>query len=71
MKIGKLIQQPTGYKAFIPDKFPPEEQIIFNDKIQRLHAKAVLMLGKLDGNYPPLELNMVILQAVFVIKSIF
>lgn len=49
MKIGKLIQQPTGYKAFIPGKFPPEEQIVFSNKTQQLHAKAALMLGKLDG----------------------
>lgn len=49
MKIGKLVQQSTGYKAFIPDKFPPEEQIILSNKTQQLHAKAVLMLGKLDG----------------------
>lgn len=49
MKIGKLVQQTTGYKAFIPDKFPPEEQIILSNKTQQLHAKAVLMLGKLDG----------------------
>lgn len=49
MKIGKLVQQATGYKAFIPDKFPPEEQIILSNKTQQLHAKAVLMLGKLDG----------------------
>lgn len=49
MKIGKLVQQPTGYKAFIPDKFPPKEQIILSSKTQQLHARAVLMLGKLDG----------------------
>lgn len=49
MKIGKLVQQTAGYKAFIPDKFPPEEQIILSNKTQQLHAKAVLMLGKLDG----------------------
>lgn len=49
MKIGKLVQQTAGYKAFIPDKFPPEEEIILSNKTQRLHAKAVLMLGKLDG----------------------
>lgn len=49
MEIGKLVQQTTGYKAFIPDKFPPEEQIILSNKTQQLHAKAVLMLGKLDG----------------------
>lgn len=28
MKIGKLIQQPGGYTAFIPEKFPPDEKII-------------------------------------------
>lgn len=49
MKIGKLVQQTAGYKAFIPDKFPPEEQIILSNKTQQFHAKAVLMLGKLDG----------------------
>ena len=49
MKIGKLVQQPTGYKAFIPDTFPPGEQITLPTKTQQLHAKAVLMLGKLDG----------------------
>lgn len=49
MKIGKIIQQSTGYKAFIPDKFPPEESINFSSKTQQLHARAALMLGKLDG----------------------
>ncbi len=49
MKIGKVIQQSSGYKAFIPDKFPPKKQIVLNSKTQQLHAKAALMLGKLDG----------------------
>ncbi len=49
MKIGSLIQQPDGYKAFIPDRFPPKEPIILNPKTQQLHAKAALLLGKLDG----------------------
>lgn len=49
MKIGKLIQQPAGYKAFIPGKFSPEDQIILSSKTQQLHAKAAFMLGKLDG----------------------
>jgi len=49
MKIGILIQQPSGYKAFIPDKFPPGEQIVLSSKTQQLHAKAALVLGKLDG----------------------
>jgi Fic family protein len=49
MKIGKLVQQPLGYTAFIPDKFPPDEPIVLNAKTQKLHARAVLTLGKLDG----------------------
>ena len=49
MKLGKLILQSTGYKAFVPNKFPPIETIEFSQKTQQLHAKAVLMLGKLDG----------------------
>ncbi|MBI4096313.1 MAG: Fic family protein [Candidatus Levybacteria bacterium] len=49
MRIGQLIQQATGYKAFIPDKFPQGEYIDLSPKTQRLHAKASLMLGKLDG----------------------
>lgn len=40
---------PVGYQAFIPDKFPPKEQIVLSSKTQQLHAGAVLMLGKLDG----------------------
>ncbi|MCX6808658.1 MAG: Fic family protein [Candidatus Berkelbacteria bacterium] len=49
MKIGKLIKQPQGYLSFIPDKFPPIEPIILDSKTQKLHARAALMLGKLDG----------------------
>ncbi len=49
MKIGRVLLQPTGYRAFIPDKFPPAQPIILNAKTQQLHARAALMLGKLDG----------------------
>lgn len=49
MKIGRLLQQRSGYSAFVPDKFPPGEPFVLNTKTQQLHAKAVLMLGKLDG----------------------
>lgn len=49
MKIGTVIQQQSGYKAFVPSKFPPIDQVTLNPKTQQLHAKAVLMLGKLDG----------------------
>ena len=33
VEIGKFIQQPEGYKAFIPSNFPPSEKIQFSDKI--------------------------------------
>ena len=39
MKIGRLIQQQSGYKAFIPNKFPPENAFIL---IQRHNSS---MLG--------------------------
>ena len=49
MKIGKFVKQPTGYIAFVPNKFPPQELVVLNSKTQQLHARATLMLGKLDG----------------------
>ena len=49
MKIGKYIEQPSGYKAFIISKFPPGEPIILGSKTQSLHASAIFALGKLDG----------------------
>ncbi len=49
MRVGKVIQQPTGYKAFVPGKFPPADSFPLSQKTQKLHAKAALLLGKLDG----------------------
>lgn len=49
MKIGTYVQQPKGFKAFIPDPFPPKDGFVFSPLTQSLHAKAALMLGKLDG----------------------
>ena len=47
--IGKYVQQKSGYKAFIPETFPPAD-LSFNDpKIIKLLANANLQLGKLDG----------------------
>ena len=47
--IGKYIQQKSGYKAFIPEKFPPAEISLNEPKIIKLLANANLQLGKLDG----------------------
>lgn len=47
--IGRYVQQKTGYKAFIPEPFPPKG-LSFNDpQLIRLLADANLQLGKLDG----------------------
>jgi Fic family protein len=49
MQIGRLIQQSTGYKAFVPDKFPPKELINLDPETNAMLSKANLLLGRLDG----------------------
>lgn len=49
MKIGDFIQQKEGFKAFIPTKFPPEGSLNFSKQTEHLHARASLLVGKLDG----------------------
>jgi len=47
--IGRLVKQPAGFKAFIPEKFPPFNSIDLDEKSNRLYTEAVFQLGKLDG----------------------
>ncbi len=49
MQIGRLVLQKGGYKAFIPDPFPPKDSISFDNELVELLGKANLNLGKLDG----------------------
>ncbi|MDD5553711.1 MAG: Fic family protein [Candidatus Omnitrophica bacterium] len=49
LTIGKYIQQKAGYKAFVPEKFPPAGLFLNDSKIVKLLANANLQLGKLDG----------------------
>jgi len=49
MEIGKSIQQKEGYKAFIPNTFPPEPGFNFSNKLILKHSTAERLLGKLDG----------------------
>lgn len=49
MNIGNFVQQPQGYKAFIPDRFPPKSEISFSSRVYLANDKATLALGKLDG----------------------
>jgi len=49
IEIGKNIQQPTGFKAFIPSPFPPKEGFVFDSNIIKKNDQATRLLGKLDG----------------------
>ncbi len=49
MKTGEFIQQPEGFKAFVPHKFPFEGKSEFSAQTEMLHARAALAVGKLDG----------------------
>jgi len=47
--IGRLIQQPGGFRAFVPEKFPPEKVSFGDPKLVKLLSEADLALGRLDG----------------------
>ncbi len=47
--IGKNILQKQGFKAFIPDAFPPPGLFRMSPRNIELDAKASRLLGKLDG----------------------
>ncbi|MEK9131034.1 MAG: Fic family protein [Patescibacteria group bacterium] len=49
VNLGRFVNQPTGYKAFVPAVFPPRDPILFNSLTAELDAKATLAVGKLDG----------------------
>jgi Fic family protein len=49
MPIGRLIKQPTGYKAFIPDKFPSIEILNSCKEVIKKAGTAERVVGKLDG----------------------
>ena len=48
-EIGKNIQQQQGFKAFIPNPFPPKGGFDFNSEILKKNNEATRLLGKLDG----------------------
>lgn len=47
--IGDFIEQKNGFKAFIPNPFPPKEGFDFDSKILKKNDEATRLLGKLDG----------------------
>lgn len=46
---GRYIQQPTGYRAFIPAPLPPKPPIDLSDELRALLSSADQALGRLDG----------------------
>ncbi|RYZ80029.1 MAG: Fic family protein, partial [Proteobacteria bacterium] len=49
MRAGRLIKQPTGYRAFIPADLPPNPPILMDDEMVLLLSEADRALGRLDG----------------------
>ena len=49
IEVGSLIIQPGGFKAFIPNPFPPKQGFAFTSSILKKSEKATRLLGKLDG----------------------
>lgn len=49
MIIGRNVQQPEGFEAFIPNDFPPSGGIEIGHALHIKHAEAMRLIGKLDG----------------------
>lgn len=49
IEIGKIIDQKEGYKAFIPNPFPPKHGFDLSPQILKKGNEATRLLGKLDG----------------------
>jgi Fic family protein len=50
VRSGKYIQQPQGYRAFIPTGLPPEPPILIDPEMWMLLSQADRALGRLDGS---------------------
>lgn len=49
IQIGKLVTQPQGFKAFIPNPFPPTSGFNLDRNVLHKDYEATRLLGKLDG----------------------
>jgi len=48
-RAGRNIQQPTGYKAFIPAPLPPDPPLVYSGELQSLLSDADRNIGRLDA----------------------
>lgn len=49
-RAGRYVNQPTGYRAFIPAPLPPQPPIEMGGEVQGLLSRADRALGRLDGS---------------------
>jgi Fic family protein len=49
-RAGLYVQQPAGYRAFIPSPLPPNPQLVVENDLQNLLSRADRALGRLDGS---------------------
>lgn len=49
-RTGRYVQQPTGYRAFIPNTLPPDPAVEISPEMQLLLSQADHALGRLDGS---------------------
>jgi len=48
-RAGRYVQQPAGYRAFIPAPLPPEPPVDLGEPLRGLLSQADYALGRLDG----------------------
>ena len=48
-RAGRFVAQPSGYRAFVPARLPPEPPVGLDDALLGLLSAADLALGRLDG----------------------
>ncbi len=48
-RAGRYIQQPTGYRAFVPAPLPPDPPVDLSGPLRELLSEADYALGRLDG----------------------
>jgi len=49
-RAGRYIQQPTGYRAFLPAPLPPDPAVRLDGELHALLSEADRALGRLDGS---------------------
>ena len=49
-RTGRYVQQPTGFRAFIPNPLPPDPAVAIGAEMQVLLSEADRALGRLDGS---------------------